>query len=746
MAIDKIKDAILDRPRLPKERQHFALLTLSNPNYFGNDPNSKFKPGVKSPFINQTTYEDIDCVGLHPQLDFVEAVVAIKQNNGYGGEICDPGSLEYVRFYADYTNSGTWTDLGVTSVRVHDIAGPKPLCYTVRVPVIDPPRKHCTDNNLIKIRAILSWSLEPPPNQPNWPPVWGQAVDATVQLRPTFEKPWWWFVSELSKVDISAALQTTLSAIDPNTILKVKPKKLGLAEKSQLYAKADVPLHRFGFAEVKDVQKNLPASAALTSFSIFDTLKLSTNAIEDLINVFQTPSHDSKQYEELTCAGYRPEEDSVGAVLKIKQTTGYSGELCTIGSTEFVAFWLDTGSWNYLGTAAVQVHDLDTVPVGGVHYAVNLPVETLVWQQLCSSGAKVAKLRAVLSWSEPPSTTDPNYTPHWGNRVDVLIQLRPGDPATVGEPYFINISGKPADPATIDAGTGLVIATRSPFGGALALRGALPGYAGPHRYYKLEVVRIVSGAPSGSPRPLVNPVTLAYTEDNGTGPVDCDTLAFGVQTQCYTTVTPIALPGSSSGSEAVWYQYQKYVSGGVTRYLVDQTLGYWMTEAEDEGTWEIRLTFRNTLTGVETITAVQRVHIDNTQPFINASWDASVDATCRKIGLNVPVTGVYSVTDATTRPFGRPHLSSIRVSVHPALTGAVVAFNPTVPTTSADARPNPPLPDLSESGSFTFKSATACGYSLLFEAYDRTIVGHVSGGAFWTSGRGHSDELGICVD
>jgi len=102
MAIDKIKGAIgIDRPQLPKERQHFSLLTLSNPNYFGNDPNSPFKIGVPKPFFGQTTYEQLRCVGLNPQFDYVEAVVDIKESTGYSGGICTTGSYEYVRFYAD---------------------------------------------------------------------------------------------------------------------------------------------------------------------------------------------------------------------------------------------------------------------------------------------------------------------------------------------------------------------------------------------------------------------------------------------------------------------------------------------------------------------------------------------------------------------------------------------------------------------------------------------------------------------
>jgi hypothetical protein len=36
-------------------------------------------------------------------------------------------------------------------------------------------------------------------------------------------------------------------------------------------------------------------------------------------------------------------------------------------------------------------------------------------------------LRAVLSWNTPPSTTNPNELKTWGNRLDVHVQIRPGE-------------------------------------------------------------------------------------------------------------------------------------------------------------------------------------------------------------------------------------------------------------------------------------------------------------------------------
>jgi hypothetical protein len=741
MSIDKIKDAIgIDRTHLPKERQHFSLLTLSNPNYFGNDPKSTFKSGLPQPFSNQTTYEQLSCVGLNPQFDYVEAVVDIKENSGYSGGICSTGSYEYVRFYADYTNTNNWTDLGLASVRVHDIPGDKPLSYTVRVPVIDPPRHYCTASNLVKIRAILSWSAPPPANTPDYPPVWGHHVDVNVQIRPTYRRRWSDFI-DITKLKIEPDMKSFLSAVDLDNELKVTPKKLDLVEKYQLYASANVPPHRFAFAEVKSAAAKPLLLAAQSSVSLFDSIKLPAGAIDELIKGFQFPSHDATEYEQVTCAGYRPEDDAVGAVVTIKKTTGYSGSLCTTGSPEYVAFWADIGGWQFLGMTAVQVHDLAAVPAGGVQYAVNLPVDTTVWRQICAGGAKVVKLRAVLSWSTPPSSTDPDEAPYWGNHTDTHIQLRPGNPADIGVPQLLNISGYSvsSDPSTneIDPGTGLTRTGDAPFGGILAIRGVLPGY-GANRHYRIDVKR--AAAADSSYTSLINPVTLRIFEENGSSVGDCSSDS-GLQLECFPVVPPVDL---GDGLGAVWYEYQNRTIGGVTRHIEDNTLGYWHTTPGDEGLWNIRVTFRDGL--VETTPSAVTVFLDNTPPVINASWSAAVEATCNKTTTGTTVVGTYTISDTAGTPQGAPHLSRLTIELIPALPGAVVGFGTTVSGSSSVSRGYPILPTGGETGDFAMRSATKCGYALRFEAWDRTVVGYISGPNFGITSFYAEDDLGICVD
>lgn len=40
-------------------------------------------------------------------------------------------------------------------------------------------------------------------------------------------------------------------------------------------------------------------------------------------------------WEEITCVGYNPQTLTLEAVVAIKQTSGYSGGLCSAGSKEF---------------------------------------------------------------------------------------------------------------------------------------------------------------------------------------------------------------------------------------------------------------------------------------------------------------------------------------------------------------------------------------------------------------------------
>lgn len=62
-------------PTLERERAQFRALFLSNPNYFGKLLESPFTPVV--PISGNTHYEELACVGYHPQQERLEAVVYV---------------------------------------------------------------------------------------------------------------------------------------------------------------------------------------------------------------------------------------------------------------------------------------------------------------------------------------------------------------------------------------------------------------------------------------------------------------------------------------------------------------------------------------------------------------------------------------------------------------------------------------------------------------------------------------------
>ena len=77
----------------------------------------------------------------------------------------------------------------MAATRVHDIPAGKdcagaahhPLTYAVTVPY-SPQRRWCFFPQLPRMRAILSWSIEPPAGQPDWVPVYGYVRECNIQI------------------------------------------------------------------------------------------------------------------------------------------------------------------------------------------------------------------------------------------------------------------------------------------------------------------------------------------------------------------------------------------------------------------------------------------------------------------------------------------------------------------------------------------------------------------------------------
>ncbi len=136
-----------------------------------------------------TSYEELECVGLNPNTSELVATFRIKRPYGYSGGPCTKGSKEYVTFWGDFNNNGIYeTCLGTAQVTVYDFAKvPKGgIEYSVFLPVdLNPYRQPCQDGpRLAGIRAILSWNTPHLCHEWNEAPYWGNSEDTVIQIPP----------------------------------------------------------------------------------------------------------------------------------------------------------------------------------------------------------------------------------------------------------------------------------------------------------------------------------------------------------------------------------------------------------------------------------------------------------------------------------------------------------------------------------------------------------------------------------
>ncbi len=134
-----------------------------------------------------TTYEQLNCVGLDNNREWLVASFTIKRPSGFNGQPCQAGSKEYVSFWVDYDNTCKWTYAGTVSVAVHDYASfpADGLHYTAIRPVdLSAEHRSCDQPRIARVRAVLSWNTPPSTVDPDAVPYWGNRVDTHVQINP----------------------------------------------------------------------------------------------------------------------------------------------------------------------------------------------------------------------------------------------------------------------------------------------------------------------------------------------------------------------------------------------------------------------------------------------------------------------------------------------------------------------------------------------------------------------------------
>lgn len=411
-------------------RKHTLLYLLQNPNYFGTIPdkglNKIYKPVYE--LKAKSYYEELECVSYNPVTEKLNAVVVVKRATGYLGTPCQGGSKEYVRFYVDYNNTGNWIDEGVVSIGVYDHTFEDDLCYDVELK-IKPKIKHCCDKDpvLPRVRAILSWNMMPPANNPGWNFVWGDIKEANVQIAP--RKDWFCLFSHL--LDITVKDKNLSTKLNESKIVAAFEEKnpqlktlssaanteLSIAELKKLYGK-EVEDHRILHATIDKLSLNLTAAQL--------PLELSNLGIDwDKVNDFIYKPVFNTSYEEVHCVSLNKDQSALHAVVEIKRDIGYSGSLCTKGSFEYVAFYMDFGSgWIYMGTSSANVHDVPGAAKRKLYYDISLPVNVEKYRKEWCAVEK-AKVKAILSWNVPPTPFAPNYIAHWGDWEEALVEIKP---------------------------------------------------------------------------------------------------------------------------------------------------------------------------------------------------------------------------------------------------------------------------------------------------------------------------------
>ena len=687
-----------DLPKGHTERLQFSQLIAKNPNYFGNFPEIKLPPVF--PLSNDTTYEELTCVGYNPDLGMLEAVIHIKQPSGYLGGNCSPGSYEYIRFYVD-SGSG-FQDAGLVAINVHDLPNAsdcakqanKPISYAASVPYTPQNAEDCDDPVLPVVRAILSWQSIP--TSPTFSVTWGNSLDRYIQLRPGPTTILDLIEDLFEEGVLPIKAKEKLATVPSIPIPPPDPAPLGLAQLAEMYRgkEKQVPAHRFGFAEAHSALSAPAVSSeqVASKMAEFAALKIDWSNIVGALG----EKDADVTYEQLDCLGLEgmPGFERLVATFRIKQNAGYSGTLCSAGSFEYVAFWADwdnTCVFTYLGTVPVKVHDINRKAGEDLCYMAVLPVNLSGHRTACEI-PKVARVRAVLSWGVPPSTTDPNSLNFWGNFIDTHVQIRPGEIGNPLNPKISILGGIPT--SQIDATTGFTVLNARfagnnlladslgracPFGRRVEVQGPeFPGYK-----YRIQVRDVTSG---GSWQTVITPLML--TRWDGT--------------------TYLSSPDPSG-----YFNYQPYTEN------IENLLGNWDSSGDD--LWEVKIDiadfFDNPVLGA--IPDIHRVQLDNTAPEASVHIDSAGD--CGKFGVGATLSGHFVARDAN---FGSYSLGTLPFA------GPVSPGSGTTPTATAPG----------DSWTLNTTGMKPCGYDIHLYVEDRSIVN-----SSWGAHNSTPADTGFCL-
>jgi hypothetical protein len=133
-------------------------------------------------------------------------------------------------------------------------------------------------------------------------------------------------------------------------------------------------------------------------------------------------------YEEIRSCGFYPQETRLECVVEIKQQGGYGGPIGSLGTFEYVAFYVDFGGgWVYVGSGIVHITDgsaktnfavyRDWNPPGGLRTSNGGASTTTV------TSGPILKVRARLQFGSPVASAISPII--FGNTFDFAIRMMP---------------------------------------------------------------------------------------------------------------------------------------------------------------------------------------------------------------------------------------------------------------------------------------------------------------------------------
>jgi hypothetical protein len=447
-----------------------------------------------------------------------------------------------------------------------------------------------------------------------------------------------------------------------------------------------------------------------------------------LINEIIKTNGDTR-YEQLTCIGFDPNNDALVGVVNIKLSSGYSGGLCTAGSREYVAFWIDWNDgagWQHAGTSAFVSHDIAGMPPAGLKYAVFEAINVAAHRRPCQDGPVQAKVRAILSRQSVPPPGDPDWVPTWGNRQETEILVGAAG-AVDYQPVFESVSGVPV--CNIDQATGRTSgAYDQPFGGSITITGFVPNppdVSAPALRYRVQVRK--QGMTAWET--ITSSFWISYIEKILNAPLHQDWLLQEIGPDGYFTYREDENPGGDG-----WRRVQNRV------------LATWITASPLTGVYDIRLEVKDPTTGVlyagqslacpdGTTRSIVSIELDELAPdcdlaitgYTRAGGPLQVAMNCGTFRVGDVLHVSYHVTDE--------HAGGFNLTVEPG--GPAHGATP-----SPSARSYPVIPTLGETGTWTLNTAgmDPCGYIVRVWSWDRTIAN--GDGSGWKC----QQSVGYCLN